>query len=167
MRGPCGGFEYKSNAVQHISLISSGIGSTPLIQILRCIMADTADKTSVTYVNFAEKKEDIIYKKEIDDFRDKDERLNVFFTLNDCDDSWEGGEGYIDSEMLEKNMPKAGSKTHKIILCGGPAMVVSCLEFLRQQGFPSEDVFVYGHFGVEQMRSIYGKRTKLSTHTLA
>lgn len=53
----------------------------------------------------------------------------------------------------------------QIVLCGGPTMVVSCLHSLKSLKFPSEMIFVYGQFGTEQVRMVYGRSIKLSGHT--
>ena len=43
-------------------------------------------------------------------------------------------------------------------------MVCSVLQDLFELGYSSETIFVYGQFGVEQVRAIYGRHAKLSSH---
>ena len=43
-------------------------------------------------------------------------------------------------------------------------MSISCLHSLKSLGFPSNSVFIYGQFGTELIRSVYGRNVKLSTH---
>ena len=164
MKGPCGGFEYKANKVEHLTLVSSGVGATPVVQILRDIMADPNDKTNVSYLNYSETAQDILFYNEIVGYEKTDGRLNTYFSIGEEDDQWTGGEGFLEGEALEKTIPKAGSKKQKIVICGGPKMAIGVLEYLRGMGYRSEDIYVFGHFGIEQVRSIYGQRTKLSTH---
>ena len=77
-------------------------------------------------------------------------------------DSRKGGDGYIDGDMIASMIPPSKqTESHKILVCGGPSMIITVLQ---QLGYPSEDIFVYGEFGVEQLRSVYGRNTKLSAH---
>ena len=44
-------------------------------------------------------------------------------------------------------------------------MVISTLSSLRQLKYPARDIFVYGQFGAEQVRMVYGRGVELSGHT--
>ena len=52
-------------------------------------------------------------------------------------------------------------------MCGGPTMTISCLHSLKSLDYPSDIVFIYGQFGTEQIRTVYGRNVKLSGHTTA
>ena len=51
------------------------------------------------------------------------------------------------------------------MLCGGPTKIISTLSSLRQLKYPARDVFVYGQFGVEHVKMVYGRYVQLSGHT--
>ena len=95
-------------------------------------------------------------------------RLNLFYTVGQVEslDTWGGGMGYINSKMLSHRLPPPEVKSHKILICGGPSMVCSVLQDLFELGYSSKTIFVYGQFGAEQVRAIYGRHAKLSSHKL-
>ena len=41
-------------------------------------------------------------------------------------------------------------------------MIMGVLQGLRELGYSSEKIFVYGQFGVQQIRAVYGKFTELA-----
>ena len=166
MRGPCGGFEYAPNSTDHLSLITSGVGATPAIQIVREIISNREDNTSVSYVHFSKTDREILYYDELQSYANDNQNFRLHLTVEEGGDKWKGEEGFIEEELLERSLPKPGEKKHQIVVCGGPAMVMSTLEYLRRLGHPSESIYVYGQFGVNQIRSVYGKGTRLSSHCL-
>ena len=167
-RGPCGGFEYEPNSVKNLSLVASGSGATPCIQLVRDIIADPGDQTSVSMLYYADCKSDLLFKFEFDKYAEEDDRFRVFYTVSEKaeEENWEGGEGHFDKEMIIKSLPGPGVKEHQILLCGGPEMIVSVLHLLFEIGYPSQQIFVYGPFGVEQIRAVYGRNATLSSHRL-
>ena len=165
-RGPCGGFEYESNSVKHISLVTSGSGATPCIQIVRDIMADPGDQTSVSMLYSAETESEFRFKSELDDHSACDERFRVFYTLSKGagQETWQGGEGHIDKDMISNHLIGPQVLEHKVLLCGGPTMIVSVMRILFQMGYSSHQIFVYGPFGAELVRAVFGRNARLSSH---
>ena len=167
-KGPCGGFEYRPNSFKHLSLVVSGIGCTPAIQLVREVANDPRDQTSICLIYYADKASELTYGAELEKYGSNDPRIKLFFTVGEVDqdnDQWEGGVGYIDSEMLSAHLPVPAEDSHQIILCGGPSMVTNALRSLADLGYPSERVFVYGQLGAQQVRGIYGRFASLSAHT--
>ncbi|MCL4133851.1 UNVERIFIED_CONTAM: hypothetical protein GTU68_015582 [Idotea baltica] len=164
MIGPCGGFEYEPNVLEELTLIASGGGITPGMQIIRCIMSDSSDKTKVNLIYYSESYDDILYKDELNAYAEKDHRLKIVHTLGEVPENWEGEEGFIDTNLIDKHVTKPNGIRHKIVMCGGPMMTISCLHSLRTLKFPSDLIFIYGQFGVEQIRNVYGRNVRLSGH---
>ncbi|KAF0298302.1 NADH-cytochrome b5 reductase 1 [Amphibalanus amphitrite] len=164
VQGPCGGFEYRANTVDHLALLASGAGVTPALQLIRTVMADPEDSTQVTLLCFAETVDDILLKDELDRYQATDKRLQILYSLGETPENWDGEEGFIDSDMIQRMVAKPNGRRCKIVLCGGPTMVISTLSSLRQLKYPARDIFVYGQFGVEQVRMVYGRYVELSGH---
>jgi len=163
-QGPCGGFEYEPNQLDELTLLASGGGITPGMQLIRCIMNDTKDKTRIKLVYFSENCNEILYKEELDEYAGRDKRLNLVYTLGEAPEKWEGEEGFIDTAMIDKHVTKPNGIRNKILMCGGPTMSIGCLHSLRSLNFPSECIFIYGQFGTEQVKTVYGRNVKLSGH---
>uniref|UniRef100_A0A6A7FXG2 Acyl-CoA dehydrogenase fadE25 n=1 Tax=Hirondellea gigas TaxID=1518452 RepID=A0A6A7FXG2_9CRUS len=162
--GPCGGFEYESNTLDELTLIASGGGITPGLQVIRCIMSDKKDNTEVNLIYYSDNYQDILYREELDEFAAVDGRLTVVHTLGDAPPHWTGPEGFIDADIIGRFVTKPNGRKHKIVLCGGPTMVLSCLYAFKALHFESEQIFTYGQFGTEQIRKVYGRNVKLSGH---
>ncbi|XP_064116419.1 uncharacterized protein LOC135222153 isoform X3 [Macrobrachium nipponense] len=165
IQGPCGGFEYDPNKLDQLTLVASGGGITPGLQLIRSIIKDPKDKTKIKLLYHSETLDDVLFKKELDHFAAQDERLQIVYTLGSAPEDWEAEEGFIDTQMIDKHVPKPNGLKQKIVMCGGPTMVISCLHSLKSLRFPSQDIFVYGPFGTELVRSVFGRNTKLSGHS--
>lgn len=86
----------------------------------------------------------------------------------EADEEWDGEEGFINEDMIKKYVtPVQDQGRHKVVLCGGPTIVVSVLSVLRDLDYRSQDMFVYGACGTEQVRMVYGRYTPLSNHVSA
>ena len=163
--GPCGGYEYEPNTTRHLTFLTTGMSCQAAVQIVREIMANPSDKTSVSLLLYAYRPGDIPYRQEIQKYANNDKRLNVSFTVSEVDrDDWEGAEGYIDSKLLSSALPPPDESSHRVLVCGGPSMVMGVLQGLHGMGYSSEKIFVYGQFGVQQIKAVYGKFAKLAQH---
>ncbi|XP_042238822.1 uncharacterized protein LOC121877242 [Homarus americanus] len=163
-QGPCGGFEYEENQLDELTLLASGGGITPGMQLIRQVMRNPSDKTKIKLVYFSENYDEILYREELDQYAAKDDRLKIVYSLGEAPGNWEGEEGFIDTQMIDKHVSKPNGIKHKIVMCGGPNMSLSCLYSLRSLGFPSSYIFIYGQFGTEQVKTVYGRNVKLSNH---
>ena len=121
--GPCGGYEYVPNSTKNLTLLATGMSCQPAVQIVREIVADPTDKTSVVLLIYAEKPDGIPYP-----------------------------------------LPPPEESSHRVIVCGGPRMVMGVLQGMRKLGYSSDKIFVYGQFGVQQIKAVYGKFSKLAQH---
>ncbi|KAF2348837.1 Oxidoreductase FAD/NAD(P)-binding [Trinorchestia longiramus] len=164
-RGPCGGFEYVAKSLTLLTILASGGGITPGLQLIRSIIADKEDTTKIKLVYHSENYDEILYRDELDRYAAEDPRLDISHTLGEVPEDWEGNEGFIDTFLLDTTVDRTlPPHKHKIVMCGGPTMAVSCLHSLRTLNVPSDQIFIYGQFGAEQMRTVFGPNVKLTTH---
>lgn len=138
----------------------------PAVQIVREVTANPGDQTSVSLLLYANRSSDIPYRQELQKYATHDKRIQVSFTVTevDCDD-WQGGEGYIDAKLLSSKLPSPEETSHRVLVCGGPRMIMGVLRGLQELGYSSEQIFVYGQFGVQQIRAVFGKFARLSRQT--
>ncbi|XP_037785192.1 uncharacterized protein LOC119580999 [Penaeus monodon] len=163
-QGPCGGFEYEANQLDEVTLLASGGGITPGMQLIRAVMHNPDDRTKIKLLYSSENYDEILFRDELDRYAAKDSRLHIVHTLGESPEDWDGEEGFIDTQMIDKHVTKPNDLRQKIIMCGGPTMVLSCLYSLRSLGFPSDAIFIYGQFGTEHVRKVYGRNVQLSCH---
>ena len=137
----------------------------PAVQLMREIIANREDQTSVCLVLYTAKPADIPYRQELEQYDANDQRFKVFFTVSEADcNHWTGWEGYIDAQLLSSTLPHPEECSHRVLVCGGPRLVVGVLRGLHQLGYASDRIFVYGQFGVQQVKAVYGKFAKLAKH---
>ena len=138
------------------------------MQLVRDIMANPDDHTSVSFLYHADKESDLMFKSELDGCNARDGRFHMYYSVSEGSEkeNWQGGEGYIDKDMISDHLVGPQPLDHKILLCGGPTMIVSVMRSLSLMGYSSEQIFVYGQFGAEQVRAVYGRNARLSSHCL-
>lgn len=96
-------FEYKANEHKSILLIAGGSGITPLYQLTRNILRNPEDKTKVTLVYANNSEEDILLRKEFEEYeRQYPGRFSKVFTVSkksgaDSDVQ----EGYVNKAMID------------------------------------------------------------------
>lgn len=164
-QGPCGGFEYTANVLDEITLLVGGAGVTPALQLARCLAHDPADNTRLTLLYYSDTLQDILYHSELKDLTDMaGGKIQVIHTLGEAPEGWKGEDGFIDLDKINRFVTKPNGMKHKVVICGGPTMSIACLFSLQQLGFPPQAIYIYGQFGVEQVKAVYGRTAELSGH---
>ncbi|KAK4328149.1 hypothetical protein Pmani_001424 [Petrolisthes manimaculis] len=164
-QGPCGGLEYTEGSLDEVTVVAGGGGVTPGVQLLRHLTRNPQDTTKMTLIYYAETPGDLLYRDELDGYAKTDDRVRVVYTVGEGGEGWEGDEGFINTQLLDKYITKPNAIKHKVVICGGPTMSISTLYSLHQLGFPPQTVFIYGQFGVEQVKAVYGRQAALASHT--
>lgn len=118
VKGPFGIFYFDENKTnKDIILIGAGSGISPLMSILRYIDNKKLNVNAhIIYSNKTE--EEILWRKEIEELGEKD-NISYEFTLTR--EEWDGTNGRINREMIEKNL-NDNNKTD-FYLCGPPLFV--------------------------------------------
>lgn len=156
MKGPIPKHKYKANEFEHIGLVAGGSGITPMWQLMQTISSDSQDKTKVTLL-FANKTEgDILLRDQLEALK-KDSRFNVVYFLDNKPSGFDGEEGFVTKEAVEKYLPKPSEgKKAKIFVCGPPPMYKALCGpkgekgaqgelsgALKELGFTQEQVFKF------------------------
>jgi len=135
IRGPKGEMKYHKNLVKELGMIAGGTGITPMFQIIRRICEDPRDDTKTTLLYANKTKEDILLKKELDDFAEKHDQFKVQYILSSPPDDWQGAKGRISKDMIEKHLPAPAGMDTKILVCGPDPMMESMVRMLEERGF--------------------------------
>ena len=90
---------------------------------------------------------DILLKNELEEFtREKKINLKVFFTIDNAEENWIGGVGFLNKDMIVPNLPTASDDTI-ILMCGPPVMCQKILmPILQELGHKKEDIFEFQIF---------------------
>lgn len=118
LEGPFGSFTFKGDS--DIFLIMGGIGVTPAMSMLRTIRGDNdTRKATLLYAN--ESWDGVTFRDELEDL-EKEINLKVVHVLEDPPEDWDGEEGVIDQDLLEKHMP-ADPNSRVYYICGPDPMM--------------------------------------------
>lgn len=141
-KGPLGGFEYHRNAYRAVGMIAGGTGISPMVQIIRSVIAHPEDKTQLTllYGNYFE--DDILCKEEIMYYHGTRDNVKVYMTLNNPPPHWKLGTGFITEDMIKTHLP-APANDIKIVLCGPPVMIKVMIPILKKVGYTDQMIFSF------------------------
>ena len=137
----------QQRTAKHFGMIAGGTGITPMLQIMHATLRDEPNSditVSLLYANQSE--DDILVREELEGAVKKyGGRFKLNYTLDRPPEGWNGEEGFITREMIEKCLPAAaGDGSVQILMCGPPPMVkFACLPNLEALGFKKTDYFVF------------------------
>ncbi len=129
---PYGQFTFEGEH-ERIGLLGGGIGITPFMGICKyCTDMRLDTKVTLLYGNRTE--DDIAFRKELEALQEQNKNLKVVFTLNEADSGWKGATGFINADMIKKEIPDY--KETLFYTCGPPAMVEIMGKLIEQLGLP-------------------------------
>jgi len=125
MKGPIPKYPYKPNEFEQVAFIVGGSGVTPAWQTLQAIESNPEDKTKATLIFSNVTEEDILLRKEFESLAaKKPEQFKIVFTLDKPPKNWSGPSGFLNHEVLSKNLPPSGMADKiKVFVCGPPGQV--------------------------------------------
>ncbi|KAF5020946.1 hypothetical protein F66182_7027 [Fusarium sp. NRRL 66182] len=139
------GYSWKPNSYPHITLIAGGCGISPIFQLAQGILRNPQDKTSMTLVFGARSDEDVLLRKELDQFaKEFPDRFRAVYTVSNPEEGSQLRKGYVDKELLDEVLPLEKRNT-KVFVCGPPAMEASLVGnwssgVLGQLGFQRKQI---------------------------
>jgi len=102
----------------------------------RSMIKDATDKhISIRIVVFDSNRneQNILYKKEFDDWAAKDDNLKVVYTITDeAPTTWIGEKGRISREMLQKHLGSKEIADSIFYICGPPGMLGAMQDLLQK-----------------------------------
>ena len=120
--GPYGNFSIDEHQCKNLVFIAGGIGAAPVMSMLRTL-ADRKAENEVTFFFGNPTWESVIYREELEALREK-LNLNLVNVLERPDESWQGEKGYINVDVLRRNLP-ADFKDCTFFLCGPLPMITA------------------------------------------
>jgi cytochrome-b5 reductase len=108
-----------------LGFVAGGTGVAPFVQIIRTLLADPADRTTLRLLSVNRKEADILMKAELDALqRAHPDRLAITYALTQPPDSWAGvkGRGTVAEARAALPPPDAGG-TRQVLVCGTDGLV--------------------------------------------
>ena len=155
-KGPWQKFKYEANSKKAIAMICGGTGITPMLQVVREILGNPADKTEVSMIFGNVQEKDILLRAELDALQYLHSNFTVHYTLDKPPRSgWTGSKGFVTADMVKEHAPAPGDDT-MVLVCGPTPMVNAVAGpkedkrkqgpiggVLKDVGFTSEQVFKF------------------------
>lgn len=121
----------------HFGMIAGGTGITPMLQVLHAIFRDAKDTTTTASLLFANQTEDdILVRKELEELaKEYPDRFKLHYTLDRPPADWKYSTGFVNKEMIEKYVLKAGADdgSTQVLMCGPPPMLkFACIPALDE-----------------------------------
>ncbi|OBB16452.1 hypothetical protein A5762_02290 [Mycolicibacterium elephantis] len=141
--GPSGNFHVEQQTADghHLVLLAAGSGITPMMSMIRTLLAESADhRILLLYGNRAEG--DIIFARELAELCERDpDRFEVRHFLTQPPKTWATARGRLDESTVYGELLAAcpSERTHYYI-CGPEAMMEGVVEALRRLEIPSERI---------------------------
>ncbi|EAZ80884.1 ferredoxin--NADP reductase [Algoriphagus machipongonensis] len=141
---PLGNFttDFHSKNQKHFFLIGGGSGITPLMGILKSVIANEP-KSKVTLLYCSRHEEHIIFKKELDALEEKYEQLTVIHNLSQPTEAWTGLKGRLTRETISDFVKKAeaeGEFQTEYFICGPEGILETSIEVLDSLTIDSSKV---------------------------
>ena len=140
MSGPNQGGHWMDGMAKKAGFVAGGTGITPMISIIRWILAQRLDVE--LFLVFANKTErDIIFREEWDRNVREYSNFHCYHVLEQPPAGWSEGTGRITEDVLRRQLPLPGPET-VIFLCGPPPMVDHLEASLKGLGYSEQAVIL-------------------------
>jgi len=127
---------------RQILLLAAGTGVTPIFSLLPHI-SKTAPGVKVTLLNFNRTQEDIIWRKELDEFKFANSWLTIVHVLSEEVGTWDGPRGRISRQLLEQNLDDIKEGRFAAV-CGPKGFTEESDRLLREEfDFKNEEIHLF------------------------
>lgn len=125
---PYGNFVFDEK-IKKMCLISGGIGITPLRSMSKYVV-DLKLDTDIILLYGNAKIDDIAFNDELDNFQKEITQFKVVHVLNNPPSNWKGYQGFINADIIKKEVPDYSKRIFYI--CGPPGMVNAMKKMLKE-----------------------------------
>lgn len=122
--GPYGTFSMDEHECKSMVYIAGGIGSAPVMSMLRTLAARNCQK-QMTFFYGNPTWESVIYREELEELKDQ-LNLEIIHVLERPPEGWEGESGFINTAILKRHLPE-DYKECRFFICG-PLPMINAVE---------------------------------------
>ena len=143
--GPFGDFVFDAT-VEHIVMLSGGIGITPLRNMLE-YACDMKVENKITLLFGNRSPDEIPFKKELDGLAKSYPNITIFHVVSDLPAGiqWDGRTGYVDEKMVRESV--LDLEKASFFICGPPRMVEAMQNLLLGMNVPAERIRIENFTG--------------------
>ena len=122
---------------QDLLFIAGGIGLAPLRSVINYVRAKRENYGKVRIVYGARSKEDLVDYPEIVNEWCMEAGIDVFLTIDQPQEGWEGHVGFVPSYVTELGSDPQG----RVLVCGPPVMIRFTTQALMEMGFEKNQIY--------------------------
>ena len=140
IRGPYGlGYPLADFKSKELFIVGGGVGLAPLRALLYALFNEVNDYKKIVVKYGARTSKDIVYKNEIDSWRQKAPHIDIEISVDVGDDTWQGNVGLVTTVLR----PGAVDINNAVaIVCGPPIMMKFVTFKLLELGFKDSCVYL-------------------------
>ena len=136
LRGPYGNhFPIDDWAGKNVFIVGGGIGLAPLRPVIYSLLKRKEDFSSLSLVYGARSPELLVYRQELEDWK---EAMDVHLTVDRANGDWDGKVGVVPKVLTDL---KVSPENAVAVVCGPPIMIRFAHIALRDLGFKDEQIF--------------------------
>jgi len=130
--------------VKNVNMIAGGTGITPMLQLIRAVLADAEDKTKLKLLYANQTENDILLRDELEDYRDKyPSRFSLWYTVDKSSANWQYSTGFVNDTVIKDHLYGPSDDT-MVFMCGPPPMInFACIPNLDKLGYDQRLRFSY------------------------
>jgi len=138
VRGPYGnGFPVDDCKGKDMLFIAGGIGLAPVRSFIKYCFKHREDYGKIQILYGSRSYDDLCFKDELFDKWPKEKDTEVFVTIDNAEEGWDGHVGFVPSYLEELNPDPEGKIA---VTCGPPIMIKFVLKALEKMGYSDEQV---------------------------
>ena len=119
-------FVYKRGMYDNMYMIAGGVGITPMLQLIRTVLADPQDTTNMKLLFCNKTEADILLKSELDQLQlDSPGRFKVTYALDRPPAGWTGEVGHTSGGMIMRALTPEPKEGDRMLVCGPDKMLQS------------------------------------------
>lgn len=136
--------EPQDRKVRRLGMIAGGTGITPMLQLVRQIVNNPADKTTCHLIFANQEEKDILLRAELEEVAaEHPQKFKLWFTLDRAPQGWEFGQGFVSTAMVREHLPPPSADV-LVLMCGPPPMLqFACNPALDELGYAATSRFAY------------------------
>ena len=121
-----------------IVLIGGGVGITPLMSVLRCLIA-CGMKNEIHLLYACKSLNELVYREELRQLQERNKNLKIVVAVDKLEGSFPGAfEGRLTKEKIQSAVPEITK--FRIHLCGPPGMMQAMRGILTELSVPEEQI---------------------------
>jgi NAD(P)H-flavin reductase len=138
VRGPYGnGFPVEECKGKDMLFIAGGIGLAPLRSFIKYCFKHRADYGKIQIIYGSRSYADLCFKDELFNQWPKEKDTEVFVTIDNPEEAWQGNVGFVPTYLEQLNPDPAGKIA---VSCGPPIMIKYVLQGLEKMNYTDEQV---------------------------